>query len=38
MNSQDHKNTILAIVLSGMVLIAWQYFFGLGPQIEAADR
>ena len=30
---QDHKNTILAIVLSGMVLIAWQYFFGL-PQLE----
>jgi YidC/Oxa1 family membrane protein insertase len=29
----DHKNTILAIVLSGMVLIAWQIFFGL-PQIE----
>src|SRR5690348_7315434 len=29
----DHKNTILAIVLSGMVLIAWQYFFGL-PQLE----
>jgi YidC/Oxa1 family membrane protein insertase len=29
----DHKNTILAIVLSGMVLIAWQYFFGM-PQLE----
>jgi YidC/Oxa1 family membrane protein insertase len=29
----DHKNTILALVLSAMVLIAWQFFFGL-PQIE----
>src|SRR6478609_3160800 len=24
---QDQKNTILAIVLSAIVLIAWQYFF-----------
>ena len=29
----DQKNTILAIVLSGLVLIAWQYFVGL-PQME----
>ncbi|MFL6935164.1 MAG: membrane protein insertase YidC [Xanthobacteraceae bacterium] len=29
----DHKNTILALVLSAMVLIAWQFFFGL-PQME----
>jgi YidC/Oxa1 family membrane protein insertase len=29
----DQKNTILAIVLSAFVLIAWQYFFGL-PQFE----
>jgi len=29
----DQKNTILAIVLSAAVLLAWQYFFGL-PQIE----
>ena len=29
----DHKNTILAIVLSGIVLFAWQYFIG-GPQME----
>jgi YidC/Oxa1 family membrane protein insertase len=29
----DQKNTILAIVLSAIVLIAWQIFFGL-PQIE----
>jgi YidC/Oxa1 family membrane protein insertase len=27
------KNTILAIVLSALVLIAWQYFFGV-PQME----
>ncbi|MFY9625910.1 MAG: membrane protein insertase YidC, partial [Rhodoplanes sp.] len=29
----EHKNTILAIVLSGAVLLIWQYFFGL-PQME----
>jgi YidC/Oxa1 family membrane protein insertase len=29
----DHKNTIIAIVLSALVLIAWQYFVGL-PQME----
>ena len=29
----DHKNTILAIVLSGIVLLGWQYFIG-GPQME----
>jgi len=29
----DQKNTILAIVLSALVLIVWQYFYGL-PQFE----
>jgi YidC/Oxa1 family membrane protein insertase len=29
----DQKNTILAIALSALVFIAWQYFFGL-PQME----
>lgn len=29
----DHKNTIVAIILSGAVLLVWQYFFGL-PQME----
>jgi YidC/Oxa1 family membrane protein insertase len=29
----DQKNTILAVVLSALVLIAWQYFVGL-PQME----
>jgi YidC/Oxa1 family membrane protein insertase len=29
----DHKNTILAIVLSALVLIAWQIYFGM-PQME----
>ena len=29
----DQKNTILAIVLSGLVLLAWQYFVGM-PQME----
>jgi YidC/Oxa1 family membrane protein insertase len=29
----DQKNTILAIVLSALVLIAWQYFVGV-PQME----
>src|SRR5688572_3337679 len=29
----DQKNTILAIVLSAVVLIVWQYFVGM-PQME----
>ena len=29
----DQKNTLLAIVLSAVVLIAWQYFVGM-PQME----
>jgi YidC/Oxa1 family membrane protein insertase len=29
----DHRNTILAVILSGMVLISWQYFFVV-PQME----
>ena len=29
----DQKNTLLAIVLSAIVLIGWQYFFGM-PQME----
>src|SRR5262245_32337749 len=29
----DQKNTILAIVLSGLVLIVWQLYFGV-PQME----
>jgi YidC/Oxa1 family membrane protein insertase len=29
----DHRNTILAVVLSGIVLIGWQYFF-VAPQLE----
>jgi YidC/Oxa1 family membrane protein insertase len=29
----DQKNMILAIVLSGLVLVAWQYFIGV-PQME----
>jgi len=29
----DNKNTILAIALSALVLIGWQYFFA-GPQLE----
>ncbi|HEX2216149.1 MAG TPA: membrane protein insertase YidC, partial [Xanthobacteraceae bacterium] len=29
----DQKNMILAIVLSALVLLAWQYFFGI-PQLE----
>ena len=29
----DNKNTILAIVLSAVVLIAWQYFYAM-PQAE----
>ena len=30
----DNKNTILAIVLSALVLIAWQFFFAM-PQEKA---
>src|SRR3954452_4194171 len=29
----DNKNTLLAIVLSALVLIGWQYFVGM-PQLE----
>jgi YidC/Oxa1 family membrane protein insertase len=29
----DQKNTLLAIVLSAIVLIVWQYFIGM-PQME----
>ncbi len=30
MNNLDNKNFILAIVLSMLILIGWQYFYG-GP-------
>ena len=33
----DHKNTILAVVLSGIVLIGWQYFVGM-PQEKARQE
>ncbi len=33
----DQKNTILAIVLSAIVLIGWQYFIGI-PQMEQRQR
>jgi YidC/Oxa1 family membrane protein insertase len=33
----DNKNTILAIVLSAIVLIAWQYFIGV-PQQKAREE
>src|SRR3982751_6295151 len=36
----DNRNTILAVILSGLVLIAWQYFYNM-PQMEkqrAAER
>ncbi len=33
----DHKNTVLAIVLSALVLIGWQYFVGM-PQLEKQKR
>ena len=29
----DNRNTILAVILSGLVLIGWQYFFNV-PQME----
>src|SRR5712672_368518 len=36
----DNRNTILAVILSGLVLIAWQFFYNM-PQMEkqrAAER
>ncbi len=36
----DNRNTILAVILSGIVLLGWQYFFNI-PQMEkqrAAER
>ena len=33
----DNKNTIIAIVLSAVVLIAWQFFVGL-PQQKARQE
>ena len=36
----DNRNTILAVILSGLILIGWQYFFNI-PQMEkqrAAER
>jgi YidC/Oxa1 family membrane protein insertase len=29
----DNRNTIIAVILSGLVLIAWQYFYNM-PQME----
>lgn len=29
----DNRNTILAVILSGLVLIAWQYFYNI-PTME----
>jgi YidC/Oxa1 family membrane protein insertase len=29
----DNRNTVLAVILSGLVLIAWQYFYNI-PQME----
>src|SRR5437899_11519038 len=29
----DNRNTILAVILSGLVLIGWQYFYN-APQME----
>ena len=29
----DNRNTIIAVVLSGLVLLGWQYFYNI-PQME----
>ena len=29
----ENRNTILAVILSGLVLIAWQYLYNI-PQME----
>src|SRR5215211_1436329 len=33
----NQKNTILAVVLSGLVLLAWQYFIATPPQAASRD-
>jgi YidC/Oxa1 family membrane protein insertase len=37
MNDQNHTNTIIAIVLSALVLIGWEYFFAL-PQKQRQEE
>jgi YidC/Oxa1 family membrane protein insertase len=37
MDGQNNKNTMLAITLSVMVLIAWQFFY-VSPKVEAERR
>jgi YidC/Oxa1 family membrane protein insertase len=37
MNDQNHKNTIIAIVLSALVLIGWEYFYAL-PQKQHQEE
>ncbi|MGD1016692.1 MAG: membrane protein insertase YidC [Roseiarcus sp.] len=37
MNSEDSRNILLAIVLSGLVLIGWQYYFA-APQLQKARQ
>ncbi|MCK7474646.1 MAG: hypothetical protein MZV49_16185 [Rhodopseudomonas palustris] len=31
--TDNNRNTILAVILSGLVLLGWQYFFNI-PQME----
>jgi YidC/Oxa1 family membrane protein insertase len=37
MNREDNKNLLLAIALSAIVLLGWNYFYG-APQMEAQRR
>jgi YidC/Oxa1 family membrane protein insertase len=37
MNREDNKNLLLAIVLSAIVLLGWNYFYGM-PQMEAQRK
>lgn len=37
MNREDNKNLLLAIVLSAVVLLGWNYFYGV-PQMEQQRR
>lgn len=37
MNREDNKNLLLAIVLSAVVLLGWNYFYGM-PQMEQQRR
>ncbi len=38
MEGKDNKNAIVAVVLSGIILFGWQYFFGTQPYDTSAQQ